>query len=316
MILLLESAHAEAEALLADTADLVRSSDALAVAPEVRAAVRAVVTRGKGQVSAPVIEALPALEVVARCGVGLDNIDTVAADAAGVTVVHAPGSTTVAVAEHALLLTLALGRRLTTLDREVSAGNWSVRDGYEGFELRGKTLGVIGLGDIGRRIALLGRAFDMEVVCATRRAPTVDVPRRELSELLATADVVQVCVPLTDETRGLIDDDAFAALKPGALVVNTARGPIVDHAALRRALSGAADGGGGIGGYAADVWDPEPPRLDDPLLGDERVLITPHLAALTDVTYRELCLRPARSVVAVLTGQAPDPATVYKVGGK
>lgn len=309
MILLLESAHADAEKVLDQTGEVFRARDLSSLGTGQLSAVRAVVTRGLGDVSASVISSLPALEVIARCGVGLDNVDTQAAASAGVTVVHAPGSTTSSVAEHGVMLMMALGRQLTRLDREVTAGNWAVRAGHQGLELRGKTLGIIGLGDIGTRLAELGAAFQMDVICATRRPPIADVERVELDALLGRADVVQICIPLNDETRGYISGVQFAQMKPGALLVNTARAAIVDYDALVEALD--PEQGGTLGGYATDLWDPEPPSIDDPLLAHERVIITPHVSALTDLTYREMCMRPVESVVSILAGDGPTANTVF-----
>lgn len=307
MILLLETVHPDAQRIL-EAADSVQVVEDLA-AFDPRSygpGVRAVVTRGRGQVDRELIAALPELVVVARCGAGLDNVDTDAAAAAGVRVVHAPGLTTSAVAEHALMLMLALARRVVEVDGAVKAGRWSVRDGFESTELRGKRVGVVGLGAIGTKVAEFGRMLDMDVVCATRRHLDADVQRVGLDELLTTSDVVQLCVPLNDSTRSMIGEAQFAAMKPSALLVNTSRGAVVDHVALAEALSRNA-----LGGYATDVWDPEPPRVDDPLWSDGRVLVTPHVAGLTDVTYREICVRPAEAVHAILIGAAPDPRWIH-----
>lgn len=132
------------------------------------------------------------------------------------------------------------------------------------------------------------------------------MPRLELEELLRASDVVQICVALTPETTGLIGAVQFAAMKQGALVINTARGSVVDDRALEDALET-----GSIGGYGADVWSAEPPPPDDALLSDPRVLVTPHVAGLTDVTYREICMVPANGVAAVLAGREPDPRCVF-----
>ena len=308
MILLLERVHPDAQSILeaADAVELVE--DLAAFDPRSYGhGVRAVVTRGRGQVDRAMIAAFPDLQVVARCGAGLDNVDTRAAAAAGVAVVHAPGLTTSAVAEHALMLMLSLSRRVVEVDGAVKAGRWNVRDGFESIELRGKRMGVVGLGAIGTRLANFGRMLDMDVVCATRRQRDADVERLDLDELLATSDVVQLCVPLTESTRSIIGEAQFFAMKPGALLVNTSRGAVVDHVALADALARNS-----LGGYATDVWDTEPPSADDPLWSDDRVLVTPHVAGLTDVTYREICIRPAEAVSAILAGIAPDLRWVYR----
>jgi D-3-phosphoglycerate dehydrogenase len=307
VIVLLESVHPDALALL-ERADEVR---VMANPTELDGdlpldEVRAVLTRGRGRITADTYRRLPNLEVVGRCGAGLDNIDTVAARAAGVAVVHAPGRTTYAVSEHALLLMLAVARRVTELDSAVKRGAWGVREGYEGFELRGKRLGVVGLGAIGRRIAEVGTVLGMSVVYWSRASRDSALPLLELDELVATADVIQICVALTRETHGLIGPEQFARMKPGVLLVNTARAQIIDHSALLAAIRGAV-----VRGYGTDVWDPEPPVTGDPLIADERVVITPHVAGLTDVTYREICVGPAAAAVALLSGVRPDLSCVF-----
>jgi phosphoglycerate dehydrogenase-like enzyme len=307
VIVLLESVHPDALALL-ERADRVR---VMANPTELDAdvpldEVRAVLTRGRGRITAEMCRRLPNLQVVGRCGAGLDNIDTAAAKASGIAVVHAPGRTTHAVSEHALMLLLALARRVVMLDRSAKRGAWDVREGYEGVELRGKRLGVIGLGAIGRRIAEVGATLGMDVSYWSRRSRESKLPLLELDELLAAADVIQICVALTPDTHRLIGPDQFARMKPGVLIVNTARAQVIDHAALFAAITA-----GIVGGYGTDVWDPEPPATDDPLLTGERVVITPHVAGLTDVTYRAICIEPAAAAVAILAGDEPDPTCVF-----
>lgn len=307
MIVLLESVHRDALALL-ERADRVRvMADPIELDADLPLdEVRAVLTRGRGRITAEMYRRLPNLQVVGRCGAGLDNIDTVAAATSGIAVVHAPGRTTHAVSEHALLLMLALARRVTVLDSAAKRGGWGMREGYEGLELRGKRLGVIGLGAIGRRVAEVGTVLGMNVAywSRTSRDPTLSL--LEFDELVAIADVIQICVALTSDTNGLIGSEQLARMKRGVLIVNTARAQIVDCAALLAAITA-----GIVGGYGADVWDPEPPAIDDPLLADERIVITPHVAGLTDVTYRAICVEPAAAAVAILNGDRPDPTCVY-----
>jgi len=308
VIVLLESVHPDALELL-ERADDVR---VMASPTELDGdlpldEVRAVLTRGRGRITAEMCRRLPNVQVVGRCGAGLDNIDTVAARTAGAAVVHAPGRTTAAVSEHALMLMLALARRLTELDGAVKRGAWGIREGYEGFELRGKRLAVIGLGAIGRRVAELGAVLGMNVAYWSRTSRDSNVELLEVDELVATADVIQICVALTAETHGLIGPEQFARMKPGVLLVNTARAQIVDHQALLAAIAT-----GVVGGYATDVWDPEPPVVDDPLMCHERVVVTPHVAGLTDVTYREICVGPAAAAVAILAGEQPDPTCLFQ----
>jgi D-3-phosphoglycerate dehydrogenase len=307
VILLLESVHDDALAVLRGAGPVSEVPD-LETFDETayRPGVRGVVTRGRGQITDALLAALPDVEVVARCGAGLDNVDTVAAAERGVIVVHAPGLTTDAVAEHAVGLMLAIARRLVEVDHAVKSDDWAVREGFVSAEMRGKRLGIVGMGAIGSRLAELGSALAMDVVCSSRRLDGLPVERLELDELLRTADVIQLCVPLTGDTRGLIGPREFGLMKPSAILVNTARGPVVDHAALADALTS-----GQLGGYAADVWDPEPPRPGDVAIAHPRTLVTPHVAGLTDTTYREICLRPAEAVADLLGGRVPDPRWVF-----
>jgi phosphoglycerate dehydrogenase-like enzyme len=307
VIVLLESVHPDALALLERADDVRVMANPIELDADLPLdEVRAVLTRGRGRITAEMYRRLPNLQVVGRCGAGLDNIDTVAATTSGIAVVHAPGRTTHAVSEHALLLMLALARRVTVLDSAAKRGAWGIREGYEGFELRGKRLGVIGLGAIGRRVAEVGTVLGMNVAywSRTSRDPTLSL--LDFDELLSIADVIQICVALTTETHGLIGSEQFARMKRGVLMINTARAQIVDRSALLAAITA-----GIVGGYGADVWDPEPPATDDPLLADERVVITPHVAGLTDVTYRAICVEPAVAAVAILNGDLPDPTCIY-----
>ncbi len=306
-ILLLEPIHPEARARLETFAQPVEARDeAAALQRAATTPIAAIVTRGRGPVTAALIEACPRLRVIARVGVGLDNIDVGAASARGIPVVNAPGSTTQAVAEQTMLLMLALARRLVDLATAVRDGRWAVRAGYTGLELGGRTLGIVGMGDIGQRVAALATAFGMEVCYWSRTPRDVAVPYRPFEALLAESDVVSLHVALTPETRHLLAAPQFGAMKPGALLVNTARGGLVDPAALRQALDQ-----GLLGGYATDVWDPEPPSPADPLLRHERVLVVPHVAALTEATFRRMSQRTVENVRAILHDEAPEPGCIF-----
>ena len=300
MIVLLESVHADALAMLEAVEEVRLMTDPLVIDDAVsRDEVRAILTRGRGRITAATLDEFPGLVVVGRCGAGLDNIDVAAADERGIAVVNAPGATTAAVAEHAVLLMLGIARQITILDAAVKDGDWSVRDGYLGADLRGKRLGVVGLGSIGRRVADLGQAFEMDVVYWSPSSRDEQLGWLNLDELLGTSDIVQLCVALAPGTSGLLDNRRLALMKPTALVVNTARGGLVDHRALIAAISG-----GRLGGYATDVWEPEPPPAADLAALADRLLVTPHVAAITDVTYREICVRTVEAAVAAL-GRGP-----------
>ncbi len=307
-ILLLESLHPEAEALLAAAGTLVHAKDPNAPDCDV-AGVRAILTRGRGRIPDALLARCPQLRVVARAGVGLDNLDTAAAARRGIPVVFAPGGNALTVAEHTLALILDLVRGITRAANQVAAGRWEDRAFYRGNEIRGLTLGVLGFGAIGQRVAKLADAFGMHVLVLAHGDRAVPAPyaKAELRDLLRTADVVTLHLPLTPTTKGLLGADELAAMKPSACLVNTARGALIDGQALRTALAA-----GTLGGFAADVLELEPPAADDPLLRSERVLLTPHNASLTATTYRAMCLDTARNVVAILRGQAPEPRHVLR----
>jgi D-3-phosphoglycerate dehydrogenase / 2-oxoglutarate reductase len=304
-ILLLEPIHEEARALLEDFHRVAAFEEPEREAPPAEDIV-AILTRGRGRVSRGLMEGCPELRVVARCGVGLDNVDLEAARERSIPVVYAPGSTTDTVAEHTLMLMLALSRRLCALSGAVADGRWEARAGYDGTELKGKKLGVVGLGAIGRRVAALAEAFGMHIRYSNRSAREVPYERLALEELLKESDVVSIHLRLTERTRHLLGGRELALTKPGALLINTSRGAVIDQCALAAALQE-----GRLGGFAADVLEEEPPDPSEELLKSERVLITPHVAALTEETYREMCVRTAKNVLAVLRGEQPERESVY-----
>ncbi|MDQ2996528.1 MAG: phosphoglycerate dehydrogenase [Chloroflexota bacterium] len=306
-ILLLEPIQADAHALLADVEHTILPDTpaALALALDSQP-IHAILTRGRGRIDDALMARCPKLRVVARCGVGLDNIDLAAAKRRGVAVIYAPGSTTSAVAEHTLMLMLAGARRLRQTAAAVHTGNWAVRDGYGSTELNGKTLGIIGMGAIGRRVAALATAFGMQIVAWTRSGNTAGYPSLSLADVLRAADLLSLHVALTPATRHMIGAAELALMKPGAVLINTARGALIDQAALATALER-----GTPGYFASDVLDPEPPDASEPLLSSQRTLITPHIAAITDTTYRAMCVRTVSNVLAVLRGEAPEAASVY-----
>ena len=265
----------------------------------------ALIVRSQVQVDAALITAGTSLRVVARAGAGLDNIDVGAARAAGLTVLNAPDGNTIAAAEHTLALLLAVARHVPAADASVRAGEWQ-RARFGGIELRGRTLGIIGLGRIGLAVAERARAFGMRVVghdprvslaaCAERGIEAMD-----LAAVLGLADVVTVHVPLTAETTGLLDAAALARLKPGAIVLNVARGGIVDEAALAAALHE-----GRLAGAAVDVYEHEPPT-GSPLLTAPNTVLTPHLGASTAEAQVAVGVEIAERVLRSLEAEAPDP---------
>ncbi|GAA5136213.1 hydroxyacid dehydrogenase [Pseudonocardia adelaidensis] len=252
------------------------------------------------------IEAAPRLRIIARHGAGYDTVDLAAARERGVAVTVTADANAVSVAEHAFALVLAVVRRVATADAAVRAGRWDeARRAAVGLELDGKVLGLVGFGKIGRRVARMAAAFDMTVLATDPAADAgaareLDVRLVPLPELLAASDVVSLHVPLLPATCGLIDARALAGVRPGAVLVNTSRGGLVDEAALADALDRGLLSGAGL-----DVFDEEPLAAGSPLLRAD-VTLTPHCGGQTVEAMRRVGLQAADSVVACARGLPPD----------
>lgn len=257
------------------------------------------VVRSATKVRGELLARAPRLRVVGRAGVGVDNIDLTACTARGIAVCNAPAGNTVSAAELTLALMLAMARRVPAADASVRSGAWA-RSKYQGVELRGRTLGLIGCGRIGGEVARRARAFGMRVVASDpyltdERAEELRVERAELADVVACADVLSLHVPLTDDTRGMIGADALARMKPGAFVVNVARGGVVDEPALAEALVS-----GHLGGAALDVFEAEPLPDDSPLRSAPNLVLTPHLGASTSEAQELVATEIAEAVRAAL----------------
>jgi D-3-phosphoglycerate dehydrogenase len=257
------------------------------------------IVRSATTVDAAVLDRAPDLKIVGRAGVGVDNIDVAAASERGVAVVNAPGGNTVSAAELTMALLLAVARRVTEADRSIREGKWE-RSELGGVELRGRTLGIIGVGRIGWEVAQRCRAFGMDVIAYDPYLPpgrledmrSILVP---LDRLLETADVISLHVPLTDETRGLIDEAALARMKKGVFILNASRGGVVDEDALARALVD-----GRIAGAGLDVFETEPLHPESPLMSAPNLVLTPHLGASTKEAQLQVAIEVARSIRAAL----------------
>lgn len=250
--------------------------------------------RSGTQVTGELLEAAPQLKVIGRAGVGVDNVDVEAATRRGVLVMNTPGGNAVSVAEHTLALLLALARRVPAADRSTRTGEWRKSE-FSGYELKGKTLGLAGLGRIGQEVARRGLAFEMEVIAhdpfvAAALARDLGVELVSLEELLGRSDFISLHVALTPETQNLLNRERLARCKRGVLLINTARGELVDEAALAEAL-----GRGQVAGAALDVFSLEPPR-DSPLLKLPNVIATPHIAGSTAEAQEEVGWRIAQQV--------------------
>jgi D-3-phosphoglycerate dehydrogenase len=257
-------------------------------------------TRGAVRWPGEVLRQLPRLKMISVCGIGTDAIDLEVARELGIAVCNIPGRTAPIVAEHALALMFAVARRAWYQTNELKQGRWTRLDN---IYLRGKTLGLLGAGPIGQEMARLGRALGMNVVAWTfhpsaERSAELGVPFVALEELLQTADVVSVHLKLTDQTRGLLGRRELGWMKPGALLVNTARGAIVDTDALVAALSS-----GHLGGAGLDVFDVEPLPAHHPLLACEQVVLSPHNADQTPEGEDILNGGVVDNVIAFLEGR-------------
>lgn len=273
--------------------------------------IHGIITRGKGRIDAGLLSRCPDLEVVARCGVGLDNVDVEAATERGIPVLNAPGSNADTVAEHTLALILVLQRDLYHSVVAVKEGDWDFRNRYIGDEVRGKTLAILGLGDIGRRVADLANAFGMRVIY-WGKAPKegVGYEFRRLDEIWEEADIISLHLPLSEGTRHLLNRTAFEGMRRRPLIINTARGAVIDEEALLEGLRS-----GKVGGFAADVLPVEPPPKDSPLPAMHNVLITPHSASLTALTFNEMCVITAKNAIALLKGEEIDPKYIFNRQG-
>jgi D-3-phosphoglycerate dehydrogenase len=255
------------------------------------ASIDAIVTRGKGQVDAALIESLPNLKLIVRCGVGLNNIDVATANARNIEVLNTPGLNAATVAEHTIGLMIALQRQLYQNIVATKNDDWTIRNQYGGDELRGKTLGILGLGDIGQRVAKIATAFEMNVVYWNRSRKAVDYDFYSLEEVLSQSDILSIHLPLTQKTEALLDTEKIDLCSPNILIINTARAEIIAPTALLQALSTNK-----IKGYAADV-----PRsqsdIESELSQFDQVLLTPHIASLTARTYRDICMMGVQHVL-------------------
>ena len=268
-----------------------------------------------GPITADTMSKMPRCKIIARYGIGVDTIDLDAATAAGIIVTNNPTYCIEEVAEHTMALLLSTARKITFYDRQVRAGKWEVPPGKPIQRLAGSTLGLIGFGNIARQVAIRAAAFGMKVLYADPfvKDGQFDAPgkKMELMDVLKQSDFVSVHPPLTPQTRKSINDEAFAAMKPNAVIINCARGPVIDTDALVRALDAKK-----IAGAALDTTDPEPLPNPHPLRGRENVIINPHAAWYSEQAMVGLQAGAPGEVRRVLSGEWPINVVNNAVKGK
>jgi D-3-phosphoglycerate dehydrogenase / 2-oxoglutarate reductase len=274
------------------TAGKLSRDDVMALIPQAAA----MIIRSATTVDAEMLAVAPNLKAIARAGVGVDNVDLGAATERGVVVMNTPDGNTISTAEYTLGIMLALARHIPYGYESMQEGRWD-RKAFMGVELRGKTLGLIGYGRIGRAVAQRALAFDMSILAydpyveSDNTATLVD-----LDTLYAQSDFISLHTVITDETRAMINADSLAKMKPGVRIINAARGALIDDAALAAAVQS-----GHVAGAAVDVYHEEPPLPDNPLLGLRNVVHTPHLAASTTDAQVQVGVDAAQQIIDALT---------------
>jgi len=276
----------------------------------------AVIVRSTTRITREALKYATHLRVIGRAGVGVDNIDVEAATERGIAVLNAPSGNTISAAELAFALLLALVRRVPAADRSMKQGIWDRRS-FGGIELHGKTLGLVGAGRIGTAVAKRARAFGMKVIAfdpylTQERAAALEIELAPFDQVLENADVISLHVPLTDATRNLIGEDQLRRMKPGAFLVNAARGGVVNETALHGALAE-----GRIAGAALDVFEQEPPPPDHPLRALPNVVLTPHLGAQTLEAQENVAVEIAQAVRdALLAGDLSRAVNAPAIAGE
>ncbi|NJE26851.1 3-phosphoglycerate dehydrogenase [Thermococcus sp. MV5] len=264
--------------------------------------VSGIIVRSKPKVTKEIIDAAPNLKVIARAGVGLDNIDVEYAKSKGIEVVNSPGASSRSVAELAVALMFNVARKVAFADRKMREGVWAKKQSM-GFELEGKTLGIIGFGRIGYNVGKIAKTIGMNILLYDvyknyERAKEIGAEFVELEYLLKNSDVITIHVPLLESTYHLINEEKLKLMKPTAVLINTSRGPIIDTNALVKALEE-----GWIAGAGLDVFEEEPLPKDHPLTKFDNVVLTPHIGASTVEAQARAGIEVAEKVVKVLKGE-------------
>ena len=303
-VLLSKAIHPEAMKLLEGKVDLRVLPDSTAqTAARMVADVEGVILRTNIQFSRELISAAPALRVISRTGVGVDNVDVEAASEKGIMVCNTPGVNTISVAEHTVALILGLAKTLPVLDKAVRTANWKIRNANKAVDVEGKTLGLVGVGRIGTEVARKCRlAFGMKVIGYDPFVTRAEGIRfcSSPEQVFREADFVSIHVPYSKETHHLVGQELLRLMKPDAYLINTSRGSLVDEAALAKTLSG-----GQIAGAGLDVLEDEPPAASNPLFALDNVILTPHAAALSRECEMKVAIEAAQAIVDFAAGRQP-----------
>ncbi|GHU04122.1 hypothetical protein FACS1894158_03820 [Betaproteobacteria bacterium] len=304
-ILLSKAIHPEAMGLLGGKVELVVLPDSsVETAKKLIADVDGVVLRTNIHISSEIIDAATKCKIISRTGVGVDNVDVEAATRRGIMVCNTPGVNTISVAEQTVALMLGIAKRLPFMDHAVRAGQWKARNSGTTRDVDGRTLGLVGAGRIGLEVARKCRAaFGMNVIAYDPFVKSVEGIRlcQDVDDVFREADFVSVHVPYMKETHHFVDARRLGLMKPDAFIINTARGAIIDEAALIRVLEAHS-----IGGAALDVIEDEPPSTDNLLFKLDNVIVTPHSAALTRECEMKVAIVAAQAIVDFADGKAPE----------
>jgi D-3-phosphoglycerate dehydrogenase / 2-oxoglutarate reductase len=316
LVVLAGPIHADGQANLEREARVVLCTEETEAAfLKVAAEADGILFRAKPRCTESLMAACPKLKVVGRHGVGLDTVDIPAATRRGVAVVHAPGSNSQAVAEHALMLMLVCVKRAVKVDRMTREGDWGARRDSQNTELGGKTLGIVGVGNVGRRVAKFAGALGMRVLGVDPYVPEDELRRRGvepvkgLDALLPQLDVLTCHTPLTPETKHMINTRSLGLMKRGAIYVNTSRGEVQQEEALFEALTRGQLAAAGI-----DVWEEEPTPRDHKLFNLDTVVCSTHVAGVTKEASRQASLQVTSEMLRVLRGERPDVLVNPEVG--
>jgi D-3-phosphoglycerate dehydrogenase / 2-oxoglutarate reductase len=291
-VLLLETIHQDAFDFLVSNGHIIKEAyDEFTLSQIDKSKVDIIITRGKGLVRQPLIDECFQLKAIARCGIGLENIDVDYAKSKGISIYNAPGSNTQTTAEHTFVLMSSLVRGIYHPLFATKNYDFQYRNSYQGDELFGKELGIIGLGNIGNTFGKMASSFGCNVSYFSRSKKDTPFAYKELDSLIEKSDIISLNAPLTIETEGLVNESFLSKMKNGAYLINTARTEMIDIPSVLDSLEN-----GQLRGYASDC----PMRIDTPewraLIAHPNALISPHIASLTKTTYREMCMITVRKI--------------------